>query len=245
MEPSGKCSILVLQGEPVLASLLQMHLHGLPARVTVRSDSLRAMDELLAGTYDLLVVDVHLPGMSGLDIVRALRSSGSAIPVLMVTEKASELDRVVGLEYGADDYMTKPIGLLELTARVRALLRRVARSQSLPRAVSDDCVAMFRFGELSVDTDRRDVKMHGKRLSLKPREFDLLVFLMRHPGKVFTREALLTEVWGHAGEGYSHTVNTHVNRIRAALGDVSGKSRFIHTVWGVGYRFEPRVGCAE
>lgn len=299
MSPQPLYRILVVEDEQDLANLLQIHLVTVPASVEVCSDGLEAFAILQARLPDLLVLDLNLPGMGGLDICRSIREQGADLPILMLTARASELDRVVGLEFGADDYLVKPFGVLELVARVRALLRRVVRlnpampnddsneSTGSPNESADSTrpLSVFRaplasqsssnnsplitdgsdhavaqvlgkarsettepsnrqpdridIGELTIDRGRRTVSFHREVVNLKPREFDLLWFFASRPGRVFTRAELLAGVWGYAHEGYNHTVNTHINRLRSKLGDDRAAPTVIHTVWGVGYRFDP------
>jgi DNA-binding response OmpR family regulator len=156
----------------------------------------------------------------------------------MLTARNSELERVLGLELGADDYLAKPFGVLELQARVKALLRRAARPAAGAAAADAAEPVALQAGTLHVDRLQRRVRVGGAEHNLAPREFDLLWHFMRHPGRVFTRADLLADVWGYGHDGYDHTVNSHINRLRDKLGDSRSAPRFIHTVWGVGYRFE-------
>jgi len=248
---STKYQIAVVEDEQDLGDLLKIHLATVPADVQLFSDGLAAFDALELRLPDLLVLDLNLPGMSGLDICRALRERGAEIPILMLTARASELDRVVGLEFGADDYLVKPFGVLELVARARALLRRIARTptseaavgiaQNHPQgaAVLPGVQSEIVLGELSLNRHERTVIFCEEPVSLKPREFDLLWFFASSPGRVFTRAELLANVWGYEHEGYNHTVNTHINRLRHKLGDDRSSPNVIHTVWGVGYRLDP------
>ena len=229
--------LLVIEDERDLAELLALHLAELPAEVTLAHDGQRGLDLALTNSYDALVLDLRLPKVGGLEVCRELRSRGCTLPILMLTARASELDRVLGLELGADDYLTKPFSVLELQARVRALLRRAAQSA---RRTPDDTPPRISSGELRMDRLQRRAWLDVAELTLTQREFDLLWHFMRHPGRAFTRADLLHDVWGYGHDGYDHTVNSHINRLRGKLGDDRSEARFIHTVWGVGYRFEPR-----
>ena len=184
------------------------------------------------------MLDLRLPGLSGLDLCRELRARARhRLPILMLTARAAELDRVLGLELGADDYVTKPFSVLELQARVRALLRRAA--QTACDAPADDLPQRPGTAPSCASTAcQRRAWLAEQELVLTPREFDLLWHFMRHPGRAFTRAELLEQVWGYGHDGYDHTVNSHINRLRAKLGDDRSEARFIHTLWGVGYRFE-------
>jgi DNA-binding response OmpR family regulator len=226
--------LLVIEDEADIAALLELHLSDLPAEVTLARDGPSGLALALEGRFDALVLDLRLPGLSGLDLCRDLRARARHVPILMLTARSAELDRVLGLELGADDYVTKPFSVLELQARVRALLRRAAQSDaSRPEAPHSLSCA-----ELRIDRDQRRAWLATQELVLTPREFDLLWHFMRHPGRAFTRAELLEQVWGYGHDGYDHTVNSHINRLRAKLGDDRSEARFIHTIWGVGYRFE-------
>ncbi|MFK7963211.1 MAG: response regulator transcription factor [Burkholderiaceae bacterium] len=248
---SAKYQIAVVEDEKDLSDLLKIHLATVPAEVQLFSDGLEAYDALELHLPDLLILDLNLPGMSGLDICRALRGQGVEIPILMLTARASELDRVVGLEFGADDYLVKPFGVLELVARARALLRRIGRApvagpdnagvtdRSESALLNTGAQSEIVLGELRLNRHRRAVSFCNEAVPLKPREFDLLWFFASNPGRVFTRAELLASVWGYEHEGYNHTVNTHINRLRHKLGDSRANPHVIHTVWGVGYRLDP------
>jgi DNA-binding response OmpR family regulator len=188
----------------------------------------------LRNRYDLVILDLMLPGMDGLEICRRLRARSNYVPILMLTAKSTELDRVVGLEIGADDYLTKPFSIRELQARVKALFRRLdAMSQ---RADPGDN-GVVRLERLEIDSGKRSVTLDGRTVALTAKEFDLLLQFARHPGRVYTRTQLLDLVWGYSYDGYEHTVNSHINRLRAKMEDNPAKPRYILTVWGVGYKF--------
>jgi DNA-binding response OmpR family regulator len=226
--------LLVIEDEQDIAALLKLHLSDLPAEVTLARDGPSGLALALEGRFDALVLDLRLPGLSGLDLCRELRARARHVPILMLTARSAELDRVLGLELGADDYVTKPFSVLELQARVRALLRRAAQTTAAPA----DAPHRLDCAELRIDRSQRRAWQAEQELVLTPREFDLLWHFMRHPGRAFTRAELLEQVWGYGHDGYDHTVNSHINRLRAKLGDDRTEARFIHTVWGVGYRFE-------
>jgi DNA-binding response OmpR family regulator len=229
--------LLVIEDEHDIAALLDLHLSELPADVTIARDGPTGLALASEQRFDALILDLRLPGLSGLDLCRELRRHGHEVPILMLTARAAELDRVLGLELGADDYVTKPFSLLELQARVRALLRRSSQrgATASTEAPLDERLA---HAELRIDRTQRRAWLAEQELVLTPREFDLLWHFMRHPGRAFTRAELLEQVWGYGHDGYDHTVNSHINRLRAKLGDDRSEARFIHTVWGVGYRFE-------
>jgi len=236
--PHSERHVLVVEDDPDIASLISMHLKDNGFEVLVESRGDHALAALNAGTedgkaFDLLVLDLMLPGVDGLSLCREIRSGGNYIPILMLTAKSTELDRVLGLELGADDYLTKPFSLLELIARVKALLRRVdalTTSQTAPSS-------LIEYLGLTIDADKRQVTVDGKAVDLTAREFDLLYHLASRPGRVFSRVDLLDQVWGYSYEGYEHTVNTHINRLRAKIEKDPAHPAYVQTVWGVGYKF--------
>ena len=230
--------ILVIEDELDIAELVALHLSELPADVTLAHDGPRGLALALADPWDAIVLDIRLPGLNGLDLCRELRAQLSHVPILMLTARGSELDRVLGLELGADDYLTKPFSVLEMQARVKALLRRSATTAQLSSALAAARASDVSCGELRVERVQRRAWLAGNELMLTPREFDLLWHFVQHPGRVFTRSELLADVWGYGHDGYDHTVNSHINRLRSKLGDDRAESNWIHTVWGVGYRFE-------
>jgi DNA-binding response OmpR family regulator len=230
--------ILVIEDERDIAELIKLHLSDLPAQVTLASDGPGGLDLALTRTWDAIVLDIRLPGLNGLDLCREVRGQTSHVPILMLTARSSELDRVLGLELGADDYLTKPFSVLELQARVKALLRRSDVTAARTAEAAAQNPAFVEQGRLKVDRMQRRAWLAGSEVALTPREFDLLWHFVRHPGRVFTRTELLAEVWGYGHDGYDHTVNSHINRLRSKLGDDREESMCIHTVWGVGYRFE-------
>lgn len=230
--------ILVVEDERDIAELIALHLGDLPARVTLASDGLGGLQLALRQSWDAIVLDIRLPGLNGLDLCRELRARASPVPVLMLTARDGELDRVLGLELGADDYLTKPFSVLELQARVKALLRRSALTAARHAEASEGKPEQVSRGALRVNRVQRRAWLADTEVQLTPREFDLLWHFVLHPGRVFTRTELLADVWGHGHDGYDHTVNSHINRLRSKLGDERAEAAFIHTVWGVGYRFE-------
>jgi DNA-binding response OmpR family regulator len=225
--------ILVVEDQKDIADLIAMHVHDLGHRVDVVHDGQAGLQAALSGAYAMVILDVMLPGRDGLDVVRSLRMERNATPVLMLTARSSEIDRVLGLELGADDYLTKPFSIPELQARVKAMLRR----SEMARAPADTAAERIAAGELVIDFASRDVRLAGRSLPLTSKEFDLLAHLARHPGRVFTRVQLLDAVWGTTYEGYEHNVNTHINRLRAKLEADPANPRYVLTVRGVGYRF--------
>lgn len=228
-------SILVVEDNHDIANLLAMHLKDL-AGITLADTGNQGWNYLQEKQYDLVILDIMLPGIDGIEICQRLRKKDHYTPILMLTAKSSELDRVVGLEVGADDYISKPFSVRELVARAKALFRRVdsikqeyaSDSQTLPSIVA---------GDLEILTNKRQVKLKGKTIELTAREFDLLWHFAQHPGQVFSRSQLLDSVWGYGHDGYEHTVNSHINRLRAKIEEDPSKPTYVHTVWGVGYKF--------
>jgi DNA-binding response OmpR family regulator len=232
--------ILIVEDNKDLAALLGMHLRDLSYVVDIAGDGLDGLAKAGTGQYDLIILDLMLPGLDGLEVCRRLRSSSPYVPILMLTSKASEFDRVLGLELGADDYVTKPFSIMELIARVKAIFRRV---ENLDRARAAGEPGIIRAGALTIDPGRRLVSLDGKTFDLTAKEFDLLLHFANHPGRVYTRSQLLDTVWGYGHEGYEHTVNSHINRLRAKIERNPADPEFILTVWGVGYKFsEMRSG---
>jgi len=236
-EPAPRC-ILVIEDERDIAELIALHLADLPAQITLANDGPGGLQLALRHPWDAIVLDIRLPGLNGLDLCREVRAQTTHVPILMLTARGSELDRVLGLELGADDYLTKPFSVLELQARVKALLRRSAVTAARQAEAVAQKATFVEQGRLRVDRLQRRVWLAGTELVLTPREFDLLWHFVQHPGRVFTRTELLDDVWGRGHDGYDHTVNSHINRLRSKLGDERAEAAFIHTVWGVGYRFE-------
>jgi len=234
-------SILVVEDDADIAKLVRLHLEDVGHRVTVEPNGRLALERARGGGFDLLILDLMLPGLDGIELCRRLRAHETYTPILMLTARSSETDRVLGLEMGADDYLTKPFSVRELQARVKAILRRVEQLGA-PDAADDAPVAL---GGLEIDPARREARLDDRPLDLTAREFDLLLFFARHPGRVFTRAQLLDNVWGYAHDGYQHTVNTHINRLRRKLEPDPSQPFWIRTVWGVGYRFpaHEEVAC--
>ena len=227
-------NILVVEDEPDIAELVALHLRDENFRVTLAADGHEGMRQAFARSWDLVLLDLRLPGPDGLAICRALRAAENYVPILMLTSKSSELDRVLGLELGADDYVTKPFSVSELVARVKALFRRID-AVSAPPESGEETLSL---GDLHIDSVRREVRVGSRKLDLTAREFDLLCHFARHPGRVFSRAQLLDSVWGFGHEGYEHTVNSHINRLRGKLEPDSSHPQYIVTIWGVGYKLE-------
>ena len=229
--------ILVVEDEEDIADLVALHLGDLCDELRTARDGYEGMRMATSDNWDLVILDLMLPGPDGLEICRTLRRERPYQPVLMLTSKSSELDRVLGLETGADDYITKPFSVLELVARVRAIFRRI---ENLCETSGTEQATIV-FENLRLDLARRDVLLDDTPIELTAREFDLLAFFAQHPGRVFRRAELLDQVWGYGHEGYEHTVNSHINRLRAKIEEDPSSPKIIATVWGVGYKFAPQT----
>jgi DNA-binding response OmpR family regulator len=226
--------ILIVEDNRDLAQLLERHLRDLAFQVDVAFDGEAGLAKAESDNYDLVILDLMLPGIDGIEVCRRLRRKPSYIPILMLTAKSSEMDRVIGLEIGADDYVSKPFSVRELLARVKAILRRV---DELTDVTKVDMQAAIRAGELVIDPTKRSVLLGGQPVDLTAKEFDLLLHFARNPGKVYSRSHLLDSVWGYGHDGYEHTVNSHINRLRAKIEKDPAHPVYILTVWGVGYKF--------
>lgn len=226
-------NVLVIEDDRDIAELVRLHLRDLGLGVVVCDDGVAGLEQALSRSWDLLVLDLALPGIDGLEICRRARLEGKYTPILMLTARSMEMDRVLGLETGADDYLTKPFSVIELIARVKAILRRARHLAS--RTTSS--MRVLRIGEITIDIDQRTVERGGNPVELTAREFDLLVHFARHPGRVFTRAQLLDQVWGLQHEAYEHAVSSHINRLRAKIEPSPAAPRYLLTIWGVGYRF--------
>jgi two-component system alkaline phosphatase synthesis response regulator PhoP len=232
-------SILIIEDDADLSKLIALHVNEMGLSADTASDGRSGLKKATTGNYGLVVLDVMLPGLDGYEVCRGIRKVNTAMPIIMLTAKKEELDKVLGLELGADDYVTKPFGVRELMARVRALLRR---AEGKPRAAAAGSGEMgIRIGEISVDFAGRRVEVSGTPVELTAKEFDLLATFVRNPGRAFSRSQLLEQVWGYTFEGYDHTVNSHINRLRAKIERDPGRPEYLRTVWGIGYRFaEPQ-----
>jgi DNA-binding response OmpR family regulator len=227
--------ILVVEDDRDIAGLIEMHLRDLEAEVTLAHDGITALDLATRREFDLILLDLMLPKLDGLEITKRLRARTNYTPILMLTARSSDVDRIVGLELGADDYLTKPFNIRELIARVKALLRRVDALTRPPETAT--AATRLDFGALVIDTEKRKVTLRNEVIELTAKEFDLLLQFARYPGRVYTRAQLLDLVWGYGHDGYEHTVNSHINRLRSKIEGDHANPEWILTVWGVGYKF--------
>jgi two-component system, OmpR family, alkaline phosphatase synthesis response regulator PhoP len=226
--------VLIIEDDKDISKLLQIHLKDMGFEATAVYNGKEGLLEATNTKYDFIILDIMLPEMDGFEVCRQLRMDKNHTPILMLTSKSEEIDKVVGLETGADDYMTKPFSIRELEARVKAIMRRSVLTQP---SANDQATRKIEIDNLLIEPDRRSVKKNGERLSLTPKEFDLLVLLASNPGRTYSRMDLLNEVWNYDFEGYEHTVNSHINRLRGKVEDDINDPTFILTAWGVGYRF--------
>jgi DNA-binding response OmpR family regulator len=229
--------VLIVDDEPTIVEVVQLYLQREGFEVATAADGQSALDAVARRRPDLMVLDLMLPQIDGLEIIRRVRSSG-ALPIIMLTARGEETDRVVGLELGADDYVTKPFSPRELVARVKAVLRRT-QTGSQASSSSDDAISA---GPLRIEAAARKVSMAGREINLTAREFDLLIFMARHPGQVFTREQLLDQVWGFTFASDASTVTVHIRRLREKIEQDPTAPQFLLTVWGVGYKFDVPAG---
>ena len=230
--------ILLIEDDRDISHLVKLHLGDEGYSVDVSADGDEGLIKARKKDYDLIVLDLMLPGVDGLEICRRLRSEKDYIPILMLTAKASEIDRIVGLELGADDYLTKPFSIRELVARVKAIFRRISAAGAQADEPDSPRISL---GKLVIETDKRKVTLADKKVVLTAKEYDLLLHFASHPGRVYSRAQLLDQVWGYGYEGYEHTVNSHINRLRGKIEVDPANPEYVLTVWGVGYRFaEPQ-----
>lgn len=236
--PTPARRFLIVEDERDLADLVQLQLREFAGECVKAHSGTEGLALALSQNWDVILLDLRLPGMDGLDVCRELRSKGVNTPLLMLTSRATELDRVLGLELGADDYLTKPFSSLELVARVKALMRRSAMNA---KPAAREAGTIVTLGAVKIDLSQRKVEVQGRVVECTAKEFDLLTHFVRNPGKVFRRMDLLQEVWGYGHDGYEHTVNSHINRLRAKIETDPANPTYILTVWGVGYKFQEPV----
>jgi DNA-binding response OmpR family regulator len=229
--------ILVIEDDPNISELLMLHLQDAGYQVKVRDNGRIGYETAASEDFDLVILDLMLPEMDGMSICQKLRGGEVFTPILMLTAKSEEIDKVVGLESGADDYLTKPFKIREFLARVKAILRRQELSQK-PTPKEKESI---RFGLLEIEVDKRKVLFDQKRIDLTPKEFDLLYLMAMNPGRSYSRAKLLELIWGYDFSGYEHTVNAHINRLRSKIEADANNPTYILTTWGVGYRFNDEL----
>ena len=230
--------VLIIEDDKDIADLISIHLSDMGCQIKHCMHGKSGYEMASGGIFDLIILDIMLPGMDGLEICRKLRAEEMTTPIIMLTAKSEEIDKVLGLEIGADDYLTKPFSIREFAARVKAIFRRQTIAKS---AVENTVSNIIRIDSLILEQDKRKVMLDGNRIELTPKEYDLLILLAMHPGKSYSREDLLNLIWGYEFSGYEHTVNSHINRLRSKIETDFSKPRYILTTWGVGYRFNDEL----
>ncbi|WP_405414903.1 response regulator transcription factor [Maribacter sp. Asnod1-A12] len=227
--------ILIIEDDPEIIKLLELHLSDVSYETTMAMNGLEGLQLALENDFDLILLDLTLPGLDGVEVCRKIRATKNT-PVIMLTAKSEEIDRVLGLEIGADDYMTKPFSIRELLARIKAVLRRINNSSN-----KQEDISIISAEGLFIDIDKRKVVLGDYKIELSPKEFELLVLMASNPGRNYTRTELLNIIWGYNFEGYEHTVNSHINRLRAKIESDMANPNFILTTWGVGYKFNEEI----
>ena len=228
-------NILIIEDDPEIIKLLDIHLTDLIYTTSKAMDGEEGLHMALENDYDLILLDLTLPTMDGVEICKKLRAVKNT-PIIMLTAKSEEIDRVLGLEIGADDYMTKPFSIRELLARIKAVLRRTEI-----KVEKKENTLAINAENLTINIEKRKVLLDSRKIELSPKEFELLVLMASNPGRNYTRSELLNMIWGYNFEGYEHTVNSHINRLRAKIESDMANPNFILTTWGVGYKFNEDV----
>ncbi len=231
----NKKRVLVVEDDESIVDLLTIHLEDMGFEVVSEDHGELGLGLAQNESFDLIILDIMLPGMDGMEICKRIRMEDRLTPIMMLTSRSEELDKVLGLELGADEYITKPFSIREFIARVKALFRRmeVDAESSTPKATP----TAIKIEALDIDSEKRRVTVNGQSIELTAKEFDLLYLFASHPGKAYSRQQLLNLIWGYQFSGYEHTVNSHINRLRAKIEQDPANPRYIQTVWSVGYRF--------
>ena len=231
--------VLIIEDDPEIIHLLEIHLKDLGCTVLSVQRGDHGLFKAINENPDLIILDVMLPEMDGIEVCQKIRAQQIKCPIMMLTAKSEEIDKVLGLEVGADDYLTKPFSVREFIARVKAIFRR-QKMETYDKPNQDHHKTM-QFDTLGINVDMRKVVLDGKRVELSPKEFELLVLLSSNPGKSYDRTKLLNLIWGYDFKGYEHTVNSHINRLRSKIEPDMGNPKFILTTWGVGYKFNEEL----
>lgn len=231
--------VLIIEDDADIVELLTIHLNDLACEISTVSDGRQALAVATGRPFDLIILDLMLPGLSGMEICRRIRQKDKHTAIMILSAKSEEIDKVLGLETGADDYLTKPFSIREFIARVKVIFRR--NEDGAPANDSSLAASVIRVAGLEIDIDKRKVMLHHVRIDLSPREFDLITVLASNPGKSYSRRRLLNLVWGYDFEGYEHTVNSHINRLRGKIEKDISDPKYILTSWGVCYRFNEEL----
>lgn len=226
--------VLVVEDDKSITKIIKDNLEDNDYITETLNSGLTALKRIKDEDFDLLILDLSLPDIDGLQVCTRLREFDPVLPIMILTARGNEMDRVMGLELGADDYMTKPFGIKELVARVRALIRR---SERVARPIED----VINYRDMEVNFTKRVVHLKGREIDLTVKEFELLSLFLHNPGRTFSRSELLNRVWGYQFEGYEHTVNTHINRLRKKIERNIENPEYLLTVWGVGYKFSENL----
>ena len=229
--------ILMIEDDVSIVELVAIHLKDNYCELTKAHTGTEGLNLATKNKYDMIILDVMLPGIDGIEICRRLRAEKNFTPILMLTARSEEIDKIIGLETGADDYLTKPFSIREFIARVKAILRRTEMGNS-DKKIEEE---IFKYDSLLIDPLKRKVTLEGLKVELTPKEFDLLYLFMSNPGKIYSRENLLNLVWGYEFSGYEHTVNSHINRLRTKIEADLTIPKYILTSWGVGYKFTDEI----
>ncbi|MEM8845908.1 MAG: response regulator transcription factor [Bacteroidota bacterium] len=231
--------VLIVEDDPEIIHLLEIHLRDLDCEVLTSSNGAEGLRKAINENPDLVILDVMLPEMDGIEVCQKIRANNITSPIMMLTARSEEIDKVLGLEVGADDYLTKPFSVREFLARVKAIFRRQKMDDVTPP--TDQNPKLMEFDILSINIEMRKVLLEGKKIDLSPKEFELLVLLSSNPGKSYDRTQLLNMIWGYDFKGYEHTVNSHINRLRSKIEPDMSNPKFILTTWGVGYKFNEEL----
>ncbi len=231
--------VLIVEDDIEIIRLLEIHLKDLGCNIltAIRGDV--GLRKAINENPDLIILDVMLPEMDGIEICQKIRAKNIKSPILMLTARSEEIDKVLGLEVGADDYLTKPFSVREFIARVKAIFRR--QKMDIAEQTLNKNPKLMRFDMLSINIDMRKVLLDGEKIELSPKEFELLMLLSSNPGKSYDRSKLLNMIWGYDFKGYEHTVNSHINRLRSKIEPDMSNPKFILTTWGVGYKFNEEL----
>ena len=226
-------NILIIEDDVSIVELVDIHLKDIHCLTTKTYTGKEGLASAMKNKYDLIILDIMLPDVEGIEVCKNIRAEKNYTPIMMLTAKSEEIDKIIGLETGADDYLTKPFSIREFLARVKAILRRAEIDVNSKRVIE----TVITCSKLTIDPQKRKVTLDGNKIELTPKEFELLYLFMLNPGKSYSRETLLNLVWGYEFAGYEHTVNSHINRLRTKIESDLASPEYILTTWGVGYRF--------
>ncbi|WP_310381632.1 response regulator transcription factor [Flavobacterium sp.] len=230
-------NILMVEDDVSIIELVDIHLKDIHCQTTKANNGTDGLRYASKNKYDLIILDIMLPDIDGIEICKRIRAEKNFTPILMLTARSEEIDKIIGLETGADDYLTKPFSIREFIARVKAIIRR-SEIDNKEKSISEE---VFTCDSLSIDPQKRKVTLSNAKVELTPKEFDLLYLFMSNPGKSYSRENLLNLVWGYEFSGYEHTVNSHINRLRTKIETDLASPKYILTTWGIGYRFTDEI----